>query len=196
MASTINFMAGNRINIVNNLSSLVSLTELNLRRNNIDSVTGLNQLPALQRVFLSHNSISRLDDVRCLFEVSYLIELSLDGNPVSEAGGDSSAAARYRAQLVVGMPGLRHLDLKRVTEEERAGAALLMGTSDPPEALAGGVAAGVDNTKSGQGTDKEPSHKPSPGLSRRKESRPDLAQAVQPLVLSDYGKQRRRVIMT
>ena len=121
--------------MVNNLSSLASLTELNLRRNNIEYVTGLNQLPALQRVFLSHNAIAALEDIKCLFEVHYLIELSLDGNPLSEAGAGAGAdstsggsscidgPARYRAQLVLGMPGLRHLDLKRVTEDERAAAA-------------------------------------------------------------------------
>eukprot|EP01032_Pedospumella_encystans_P011945 gene11945-13854_t len=128
-------LAGNRISVVNNLSSLVSLTELNLRRNNIESVTGLNQLPALQRVFLSHNSISRLEDVRCLFEVSYLIELSLDGNPISDNSSSSSSSSdsndpiKYRAQLVVGMPGLRHLDLKRITEEERASASALLNST-------------------------------------------------------------------
>ena len=103
---------------MNNLASLVSLTELNLRRNNIEYVTGLNQLPALQRVFLSHNAISRLDDIRCLFDINFLIELSLDGNPISE-----TEPARYRSQLILGMPGLRHLDLKRVTDDERASAA-------------------------------------------------------------------------
>lgn len=166
----------------------MSLTELNLRRNNIDSVTGLNQLPALQRVFLSHNSISRLDDVRCLFEVSYLIELSLDGNPVSESGD----APRYRAQLVLGMPGLRHLDLKRVTEEERTSAALLMGGAcDPPDAVGSVAGAAVESAEAGEaagGADqKEPSAKPSTSLARRKDSRTDLAQAGQQLVLSDYG---------
>jgi len=169
----------------------VSLTELNLRRNNIDSVTGLNQLPALQRVFLSHNSISRLDDVRCLFEVSYLIELSLDGNPVSE----SSDAPRYRAQLVLGMPGLRHLDLKRVTEEERTSAALLMGACDPPESAGRGPGTGVEPAEVGEAAggidEKEPSAsssaKPSTSLTRRKDSRTDLPHPGQQLVLSDYG---------
>lgn len=117
-------LAGNRISTVTNLSSLVSLTELNLRRNGIDCVTGLNELPALQRVFLSHNAIASVEAIRCLFDVNYLIELSLDGNPLSEAD-----PAQYRAQLVVGMPGLRHLDLRRVTDEERA-AAVQAGVND------------------------------------------------------------------
>lgn len=136
--------------MVNNLSSLASLTELNLRRNNIDSVTGLNQLPALQRVFLSHNSISRLDDIRCLFEINYLIELSLDGNPLSEA-----EPQRYRSQLVAGMPGLRHLDLKRVTEEERASAVALLGGEVAAQGMAGGAGGrlGAEQADGGAGPD-------------------------------------------
>ena len=107
-------LAGNSIPAVKNLMSLQSLTELNLRRNVIEKVYELDKLPALQRVFLSHNLIANLPDLQCLFMVKFLIELSLDGNPMSE--GDP---AQYRAKIISGMPGLRHLDLKRVTDEER-----------------------------------------------------------------------------
>lgn len=108
-------LAGNKIGVVNNsLSSLASLTELNLRRNKIEFVTGLNKLPALQRVFLSHNLINSTDDIKCLFDATYLIELCLDGNPLSERD-----PIHYRQQIVNGIRGLRHLDLKKVTEEER-----------------------------------------------------------------------------
>lgn len=59
-----------------------------------------------------------MSDIECLFDVAYLIELSLDGNPLSE-----SDPTRYRYQVILGMPGLRHLDLKRITDEERLMAA-------------------------------------------------------------------------
>ncbi len=108
-------LAGNSIALVNNLTSLQSLTELNLRRNVIEKVEELDKLPALQRVFLSHNLIKNLADVQCLFLVKFLIELSLDGNPLSEAD-----AVAYRAKIIAGIPSLRHLDLKRVSDEERA----------------------------------------------------------------------------
>lgn len=101
--------------MVQNLYALHALTELNLRRNKIDKVFELDRLPALQRVFLSHNLISRYEDMECLFDVKMLIELSLDGNPMSEAD-----PVAYRCRMVVGMQVLRHLDLKRVTDEERA----------------------------------------------------------------------------
>jgi Leucine-rich repeat (LRR) protein len=108
-------LAGNRINIVQNLSTLHALTELNLRRNKIEKVLELDRLPALQRVFLSHNLIANIRDMGCLFNVKLLIELSLDGNPISEH--DNNA---YRVRVIAGMPSLRHLDLKRITDEERA----------------------------------------------------------------------------
>lgn len=135
--------------MVKNLSSLASLTELNLRRNNIDCVTGLNQLPALQRVFLNHNAIHAVDDVRCLFEVNYLIELSLDGNPLSE--GDP---AGYRAQLILGMPGLRHLDLKRITEEERTAAAA--GAVGATDASQEGLEGPTEISLAGEGAGRPP----------------------------------------
>jgi leucine-rich repeat-containing protein 49 len=77
-------LAGNLITLVQNMSGLQSLTELNLRRNNIESVDGLHELHALQRVFLSHNRIRHIRSISCLLEVKFLIELSLDGNPVAE----------------------------------------------------------------------------------------------------------------
>jgi hypothetical protein len=44
----------------------------------------LDALPALQRIFLSHNRIACVDDIAPIFNVRYLIELSMDGNPLSE----------------------------------------------------------------------------------------------------------------
>lgn len=110
-------LAGNKIKTVTNLSSLQSLTELNLRRNSIESVNELDKLPTLQRVFLSHNKIARFLDIQCIFHVKFLIELSLDGNPVAEAD-----ATAYRNKVIGDMPGLRHLDLQRISEEDRAAA--------------------------------------------------------------------------
>ncbi len=48
-----------------------------------------------------------------------LTELALDGNAVV-------ADPKYRATVIEALPGLRHLDLKRVSEEERRHAHLLM----------------------------------------------------------------------
>ena len=51
-------LLGNRIKRMANLSCLRSLTELNMRRNCIESIHEIETLPALERLFLSHNSIS------------------------------------------------------------------------------------------------------------------------------------------
>ena len=50
----------------------------------------------LQRVFLSHNLIANLRDVDCLFHIKFLIELSLDGNPVT-----SSDPVAYRNSVIM-----------------------------------------------------------------------------------------------
>ncbi len=85
-----------------------------MRRNYIQHISGLNKLPSLQRVFLSHNSIQNFQEVQCIFEIQYLIELSMDGNPLAEQD-----AAFYRMTLITSINTLKHLDLKRITDEER-----------------------------------------------------------------------------
>ena len=124
-------LAGNRISTVQNLASLQALTELNLRRNSIERVHELDKLPALQRIFLSHNLLVSIADIKCLFSVKFLVELSLDGNPLSESDPTS-----YRCKIVAGMSGLKHLDLKRITESERTQSIQLLsaqqsGQADP-----------------------------------------------------------------
>jgi hypothetical protein len=108
-------LAGNKISMMQNLSHLSSLTELNLRRNSIEQVSELEALPALQRVFLSHNFISSFSHIRCLLNAKNLLELSLDGNPLSD--GDEIG---YRSRIIGNMPKLKHLDLKPITAGERA----------------------------------------------------------------------------
>jgi hypothetical protein len=81
----------------------------------ITNIEGLEKLPSLQRVFLSHNSIEALSNISCIFQITYLIELSMDGNPVADMD-----AVKYRNQIIAHIPSLKHLDLKRITDEERA----------------------------------------------------------------------------
>ncbi|XP_036819519.1 leucine-rich repeat-containing protein 49 [Oncorhynchus mykiss] len=74
--------------------------------------TEVDQLPCLQRLFLSCNSITSFDELGCLGESCSLSELTLDGNPVALETWYKQAALRCVLQL-------RQLDMKRVTEEER-----------------------------------------------------------------------------
>ena len=108
-------LSGNQISVVDRLSSLISLTELNMRRNVVTSAHGLAYLPALQRIFFSNNKIRALEDIASVFGVAHLLELSLDGNPVSS--GPNSA--QYRQTVLASGKNLRHLDARKVTEEER-----------------------------------------------------------------------------
>lgn len=128
-------LAGNKISTIQNMSKLVSLTELNLRRNLIQEVRELNQLPALQRVFLSHNVIQAYEDIQCLFHMPSLIELSLDGNPISQNQQSAQEDSKdreskgvlnrmYRTYIIEHVPSLKHLDLKPITIEERGSCVL------------------------------------------------------------------------
>jgi Leucine-rich repeat (LRR) protein len=110
-------LAGNQISTVDNLEGLVSLTELNLRRNQINEVRSLETLPNLQRVFVSNNQLATFESLQCIFLIKNLLELALDGNPVAHEAG-------YRQVVLDNLKALRHLDLKRVTEEERRLASL------------------------------------------------------------------------
>ena len=138
-------LAGNAIQVVDNLSGLKSLTELNLRRNNIDTVLDLDALPNLQRVFLSHNRINSYDAISCVFRCTRtLSELALSENPIATdptssesttttgsstttgsttgtttttTGSGSSGA--YKSKIIASLPMLTHLDLQRITDEER-----------------------------------------------------------------------------
>mmetsp|Transcript_32171 Transcript_32171/g.99357 ORF Transcript_32171/g.99357 Transcript_32171/m.99357 type:complete len:790 (+) Transcript_32171:284-2653(+) len=112
-------LAGNRLTDLDNLSYLQSLTELNVRRNQIVKVNSLQQLQSLQRVFLSNNRIQSFDEVACLFGVRFLMELSMDGNPIVMKDPLS-----YRRFIIGHVKSLRHLDLKRITDAERRDVAL------------------------------------------------------------------------
>lgn len=112
-------LAGNLIKTATNLEALAVLTELNLRRNQITSVRNLDMLPTLQRLFLSNNRLPDLASVECIFGLSRLVELALDGNPL--VGDDPNA---YRQAIVRRLRSVKHIDLRRVTEEERRGAEL------------------------------------------------------------------------
>eukprot|EP01062_Namystynia_karyoxenos_P015069 TRINITY_DN15471_c0_g1_i2.p1 TRINITY_DN15471_c0_g1~~TRINITY_DN15471_c0_g1_i2.p1 ORF type:complete len:696 (+),score=205.49 TRINITY_DN15471_c0_g1_i2:76-2088(+) len=105
-------LAGNRLREVSQVRGMRALTEINLRRNCISSVGGLDQLPYLQRVFLSNNELKSTQDCSCLWASRSLAELSLDGNPMA-------TDPAYRQSVIERARVLRHLDAKRVSEEER-----------------------------------------------------------------------------
>ncbi|XP_076851190.1 leucine-rich repeat-containing protein 49 [Brachyhypopomus gauderio] len=116
-------LAGNHVSRVENLQGLDSLTELNLRCNCISTVTEVDRLPCLQRLFLSTNSICSFDELACLGDSCSLSELTLDGNPVAQE-------SCYKQITLRCLLPLRLLDMKRITEEERRAASLLVRKED------------------------------------------------------------------
>lgn len=64
-------------------------------------------------MFLSHNAIEDIKQMSCVFQSTSIVELSLDGNPVT-------IIPSYRALMINSLPSLQHLDLKRITEDEKA----------------------------------------------------------------------------
>lgn len=118
-------LAGNALGELNSdcLNGLSSLIELNLRRNRLARVPALTGVPSLQRLFLSSNLIAETTDVQPLSSAASLVELALDGNPIARL-------VNYR-ELVIGICcNLRHLDLRRLSDEERARA--VNGVADAP----------------------------------------------------------------
>jgi len=105
-------LAGNELTTVRNLTGLDMLQELNLRRNYIEVVHDVGTLQSLRRLFLSFNEIKRYEDISCLSQCSSLIELSLDGNPIS-------LEVNYKQIILQNVLSISQLDMKRLTDEER-----------------------------------------------------------------------------
>jgi len=106
-------VAGNQLKKLE-IDQLVSLVELNARRNQIERVPRFHS-EYLARVYLSYNSLAKWDDAWCLGDVGDLSELTLDGNLLA-------SKSNYRQTTVVSCVRLKSLDGKRVTEEERRAA--------------------------------------------------------------------------
>ncbi|XRA97648.1 leucine-rich repeat-containing protein 49 [Pycnococcus provasolii] len=123
-------LAGNKVaSLAPGLHQLTSLTELNLRRNSIRAVDGGKAgrtlvPPALQRLFLSHNCIERLDDLSDLRTLTNLKELTVEGNVELCASWKRQRSISLRgAQVDDGVttailqlcPGLRVLDAVNIS---------------------------------------------------------------------------------
>ncbi|KAG8506178.1 Leucine-rich repeat-containing protein 49, partial [Galemys pyrenaicus] len=79
----------------------------------------VDNLPCLQRLFLSFNNISTgfclscsFESVCCLADSTSLSDITFDGNPIAQESW-------YKHTILQNMMQLRQLDMKRITEEER-----------------------------------------------------------------------------
>ncbi|CAK1550723.1 unnamed protein product [Leptosia nina] len=110
-------LAGNQIKFIsqNDLQGLVSLRELNFKRNRLKKLHSFHFTPKLQKLYLSNNDLQSVEDVSTLAEATTLIEVSLDGNPVA-LGGDCTPF------LVSYLPNLTTLSSMTVTDQVRSAA--------------------------------------------------------------------------
>eukprot|EP00002_Diphylleia_rotans_P034662 TRINITY_DN7476_c0_g1_i3.p1 TRINITY_DN7476_c0_g1~~TRINITY_DN7476_c0_g1_i3.p1 ORF type:complete len:681 (+),score=99.36 TRINITY_DN7476_c0_g1_i3:149-2191(+) len=100
-------LAGNLLRNVTALQPLTNLVDLNIRRNLIEALQGVDNLSSIQRLFASSNKISTFRDIHSLQRLTSLAELSLDGNPIS-------SFPNYGSYLRKNMNGLRVLDGKSI----------------------------------------------------------------------------------
>ncbi|QDZ24956.1 hypothetical protein HOP50_15g74990 [Chloropicon primus] len=95
------------------MTALPNLTELYVSFNDVCDITPLADLENIQVIDLESNRIEDLDSVGYLGFCRDLVQLTLEGNPVSNEAG-------YRAKVVSHVPQLLSLDDLPVTERDRA----------------------------------------------------------------------------
>ncbi|XP_049314018.1 uncharacterized protein LOC105232816 [Bactrocera dorsalis] len=110
-------LAGNLLRQIgpNDFSGLTELRELNLKRNKIKRINGFQHLTALERLWLCHNELHRVDDMASIAKATNLLEMTIENNPVSLAGDCVSFLVSY-------LPRLQTLSQMPITEQVRAAA--------------------------------------------------------------------------
>lgn len=110
-------LAGNQIRQINqqDFQGLRSLRELNLKRNKLRRINGFQHLVALERLWLCHNELHKVDDMASIARAARLLEVTIENNPVSLAGDCVSF-------LVSHLPLLQSLSQMPITEQVRRAA--------------------------------------------------------------------------
>ncbi|XP_042089920.2 centrosomal protein of 72 kDa isoform X4 [Ovis aries] len=108
----------------NSLMNLTGLKSLDLSRNSLVSLEGIECLAALESLNLYYNRISSLAEVFRLHSLAGLSEVDLRLNPVAKSESD------FRLFVVRMLPGLQQLDDRPVRESERRASQLLFGSED------------------------------------------------------------------
>lgn len=110
-------LAGNSLRQINgdDFKGLVQLKELNLKRNKIKKMAGFDDLRCLERLWLCHNDLQRVEDMSAIAKAINLKEVTLESNPVSLGGDCVSFLVSY-------LPHLSLLSQMQVTEQVRRAA--------------------------------------------------------------------------
>ncbi|KAK1173347.1 centrosomal protein of 72 kDa-like isoform X2 [Acipenser oxyrinchus oxyrinchus] len=111
----------------NSLKNFCRLKTLDLSRNALVSIEGIQHLKLLEKLNLYYNSIPSLNEIFHLRNLTALTELDLRLNPVVKNEPD------YRLFIVHMLPNLRKLDDRPVRDSERKAAILHFGTELPFE---------------------------------------------------------------
>ncbi|XP_027626093.1 centrosomal protein of 72 kDa isoform X2 [Tupaia chinensis] len=108
----------------NSLMNLTGLKSLDLSRNSLVSLEGIQYLLALQSLNLYYNCVSSLAEVLRLHPLTELVDVDLRLNPVVRSESD------YRLFVVHMLPRLRQLDDRPVRESERKASQLHFASED------------------------------------------------------------------
>lgn len=110
-------LAGNQIRQINHndFMGLNNLKELNLKRNKLKRINGFQHLLALERLWLCHNDLHKVDDMSSIAKAQNLIEITIENNPLTLAGDCVSFLVSY-------LPKLQTLSQMPITEQVRKAA--------------------------------------------------------------------------
>ncbi|CAH1107640.1 unnamed protein product [Psylliodes chrysocephalus] len=110
-------LAGNQLRVigVKDIQGLISLQELNLRRNRLKKLLGFSEVPNLVKLFLSNNDLQSIEDISSLAKSSNIKEITIDNNPVLLGGDCISFMVSY-------LPLLNKLNSMQITEHVRKAA--------------------------------------------------------------------------
>lgn len=110
-------LAGNALKQiqVDDFKGLLNLKELNLKRNRIKKIHGFEDLRSLERLWLCHNDLQKVEDMSSIAKALTLREVTIENNPVSLGGDCVSFLVSY-------LPNLCLLSQMQVTEQVRRAA--------------------------------------------------------------------------
>lgn len=110
-------LAGNGLKQIgcDDFKGLTQLKELNLKRNKIRKINGFDDLRSLERFWLCHNDLQKIEDMASVAKAINLKEITVDNNPVSLGGDCVSFLVSY-------LPSLALLSQMHVTEQVRRAA--------------------------------------------------------------------------
>ena len=97
------------------MQGLISLEELNIRRNRIRSTTGLECVPTLEKLFVSNNELQTLSSLAKLECLERLHTIQMEGNPVW-------SLPDYSHYVASALPDLKVLDQQEISADLRTNA--------------------------------------------------------------------------